>query len=161
MTAPLREGEGLPAGTLLAFAVAADGALVVCGLGFGSLLTGSDVIETPGIGIVPAALAVVVSIAVFGLALWPALRIPRPSFVRVIGVLFASAAAYGAALWVLALAFGAGIASATAAVADVTIGWPVPVIAGAAAAAAWGAIAVRRTRARRPLWPWERHDDDE
>ncbi|WP_156242100.1 hypothetical protein [Microbacterium oryzae] len=157
-TAPRREGEGLPAGMLLAFAVAGYGALAVCGLGFGSLFTESDVIETPGVGIVPAALAVVVSVGAFALALWPAIRPDHPRFTSVIGVVFATAAIYALALWLLALVFGAGLGTATGAVVEVVIGWPVPVLAGAAAIASWCAIAVRRTRAQRPLWPWERPD---
>ncbi|WOF22413.1 hypothetical protein N8K70_13595 [Microbacterium betulae] len=160
MTGRAREGEGLPPGALLAFAVCGYGALVVCVLGFGSLLTETDVIATPGIDIVPGVLAVVVSVAGFGLALQPVLRRARPRFTAVIGVMAGVAASYCASLWLLALLFGAGAAASTAAVGQVLIGWQVPLLAAAAGVAAWVAVAVRRTRARPPRWPWERHEGE-
>jgi hypothetical protein len=40
-------------------------------------------------------------------------------------------------------------------------GWTSVTFLLAAAVAAWGAIAVRRTEARPPRWPWEREPDDE
>ncbi|MGW9113332.1 hypothetical protein [Microbacterium sp. NPDC055683] len=160
MTGPRREGEGFPAGMLLAFAVSGYGALVVCLLGFGSLLTSSDVIATPGIEIVPGVLAVVASVAVFGGALFPVLRSARPRYPATVGVVLAVVVGYAAALWLLALVFGADLAAATAAVGAVVIGWPVLAIALAAAIAAWAGIAVRRTQARPPHWPWERDGEE-
>lgn len=160
MTDPAREGEGLPHGVLLAFSVCGYGALAVCALGFGSLLTETDVIATPGIDIVAGVLAVLASVLAFGLVMRPILRAARPRFTGVVGVAAGVAAAYCAALWLLAILFGAGAAPATAAVGQVLIGWQVPALAIAAAVASWGAIAVRRTRARPPRWPWERHEDE-
>ncbi|MFC3399376.1 hypothetical protein ACFOEP_13265 [Microbacterium amylolyticum] len=42
---------------------------------------------------------------------------------------------------------------------EVLLGWVAPVFAGAAAVASWAAIALRRTEAGKPKWPWERRPD--
>lgn len=136
-------------------------ALVVFGSGMLSLATDRDVIATPGLGPVPGPIAAAVAALAFAGALWPVLRLDRPPFTAVIGVALVTALVHLAALWILALLFGAGLATATAAVGDTATSWTSAVFAGAAAVAAWAAIAVRRTAARRPQWPWEREDEDE
>lgn len=146
---------------LLAFAAVTYGALAICLTGFASLLTDTDVIAVPGIGPVPGALAVLVSVIVFAVVLWPALRLPRPAFTGAIPVALATALAHLAALWLLAAILGPGPAPATAAVAAAITGWTSPAFLVAAAVAAWGGIAFRRTAARPPQWPWETHPDDE
>jgi len=126
-----------------------------------SLLTDTDVISTPGLGPVPGPLAAGVSALAFAGALWPALRLPRPPYTAVPAVALAAALAHLAALWVFALVFGAGLGAATAAVGAAATSWTSPVFAAAAAVCAWAGIAVRRTEARPPRWPWERDDEED
>ncbi|WP_308123044.1 hypothetical protein [Microbacterium marinilacus] len=134
-------------------------ALTIFGTGLLSLSTDRDVIATPGLGSVPGPLAAGVSAIAFAATLWPVLR-GRPRYTSVIGVVLAVVLAHLVALWVLALVFGADLALATAAVGDVATSWTVAVFAGSAAVAAWVAVAVRRTAAHRPRWPWERDEDE-
>ncbi|MFL0411296.1 hypothetical protein ACH0AH_08970 [Microbacterium paludicola] len=136
-------------------------ALIVFGSGMLSLATDRDVIDTPGLGPVPGPLAFGAAALAFAGALWPALRADRPRYTAVIPVALVSALVHLAALWILALVFGADLAAATAAVGEAATSWTSAVVAGAAAVSGWAAIAVRRTAAHRPQWPWEREDDDE
>ena len=55
---------------------------------------------------------------------------------------------------------GAGAVRGTAAAGQLVLGGSSAVIVGAALIAAWGAIALRRTGARAPRWPWEKRDDE-
>ncbi len=126
-----------------------------------SLVTDRDVIATPGLPPVPGPLAFGAAAVAFAGALWPALRADRPRYTDVILVAFASALVHLGALWIFALLFGVDIAIATAAVAETATSWTVVVVAGAAAVAGWAAIAVRRTEAHRPKWPWERDEDED
>lgn len=126
-----------------------------------SLATDRDVIATPGLGPVPGPLAFGVAALAFAGSLWPALRPDRPRFTAVIPVALVSALAHLGALWILALIFGADIAAAAAATGEAATSWTSGVVAGAAAIAGWAAIAVRRTAAQRPQWPWEREQDEE
>ena len=150
-----------PPAALLAFAVVGFVALVVFGSGMLSLATDRDVIATPGMSPVPGPLAFGVAAIAFAGVLWPVLRAERPRYTTVIVVALASALAHLAALWVLALVFGGDLATATAAVAGVATGWGSAVVAGSGVVAGWAAIAVRRTAAHQPRWPWERDEDDE
>ncbi|WP_309068608.1 hypothetical protein [Microbacterium sp.] len=126
-----------------------------------SLATDRDVIATPGLPPVPGPLAFGAAALAFAGALWPVLRAERPRYTDVVLVSFVSALVHLAALWVFALLFGVNVATATAAVAETATSWTVAVVAGAAAVAGWAAIAVRRTAAHRPQWPWEREEDEE
>ncbi|GGH41545.1 hypothetical protein [Microbacterium album] len=124
-----------------------------------SLVTDRDVIDTPGLGPVPGPLAVGVSAGAFALSLRPALRVDRPAYSTAVGVALAAALAHLAGLWLLAVVFGADLGRAVAAAAGAATSWTSAAFAGCAAVAAWAAIAVRRTAARPPRWPWE--DDPE
>lgn len=156
----MADDQRMAPAVLLAFAAVGYGALAICITGFASLITDTDVIAVPGLGPVPGALAVLVSVLAFAAALWSVVRLARPAFTAVIPVALAAALAHLVALWLLAVVFGAGAATATAAVASVVTGWTAPAFLAAAALAAWGAIAVRRTAARPPHWPWEHPDPD-
>jgi hypothetical protein len=133
-------------------------ALVIFGLGMTSLATNTDVIDTPGLTVVPGVAGIVVSAAGFAAVLGPALRAQHPSFFASLWAALAAALAYLAGVWIAALASGADPALAASVVGRLAIGWAAAVVAVAAFATAWGAIAVARTRARPPRWPWERDD---
>ncbi|MFT4234617.1 MAG: hypothetical protein QM607_06435 [Microbacterium sp.] len=149
------EGGQTPSGILLAFVVVGYGALLIGALGFLSLLTDSDVIRTPGVPNPAGVLAVLVAVVAFALALWPPLRRTHPNYPAALGVALITGVAYGVALWLLALVFGADLVTATAALGGVVTSWPIAVIVLAAALGGWIGIALRRTRAHRPHWPWE------
>ena len=126
-----------------------------------SLATDRDVIATPGLPPVPGPLAFGAAALAFAAALWPVLRGERPRYTAVAPVVLVTALAHLVALWIFALFFGADIATATAAVAETATSWTIAVVAGAAAIAGWAAIAVRRTAAHRPQWPWEGEQDED
>lgn len=173
--APSRGGSvGPPAA--LAFATTAFVSLIVFSLGMLSLVLDEDVIATPGIGPIPGAAAAGAAALVFAGGLWSVIR-PRPnverpdtgppdapgrrhpSFWNAPWIALASVLAYVTALGIAAVATGAGLAAATAIAGRIATSWFGAAIALAAAVCAWGGIALVRTRAGRPRWPWETRDD--
>ncbi len=146
--------------TALAFATATFVALLIFGLGMVSLLIGEDVIQTRGLGQIPGILATVVATAAFAGGLWAALRRPHPSFWGAAWTTAGTFLAYLAGLWFGAVATGADLAVAVAVAGRTATTWFGVVIAGAALVASWGAIALVRTDASRPRWPWEDEFDE-
>lgn len=149
----------------LAFATTAFVALVVFSLGMLSLLLDEDVVATPGIGQVPGVAGVAASALVFAGSLWSAIRPARggdgrhPSFWNAPWIALASALAHVAALWLAAVATGADPAAAAAIAGRIVTSWFGAAIALCALVCAWGGIALARTHARRPRWPWESGDE--
>lgn len=146
--------------TSLAFATAAFVALLIFGLGMVSLATGEDVIATPGLGQVPGIIGTLLTIGVFAAGLWAAIRRPEPSFLGSAWTTAACFLAYIGGVWFGAVATGAGAAVATAVAGRIATSWFGLVVAGAAFVCSWGGIALVRTRARRPRWPWEDEFDE-
>lgn len=145
----------------MVFATVGFFALTIFGLGAVSVLTGGDTVEVPGLGRAPGIVGMVASVVVFALALGVTLRGARPSFVRSITIALLTTLAHLLAVWVT-VAVGAGsLVIGTAVAGDLVRGGASAVVLGAAAIAAWGGIALRRTRSARPRWPWERDDDGE
>lgn len=133
-------------------------AVAIAALGVMSLLTATDVITVTGLGPIPGALGMAAAGAGFAASLGPLLRPPRPSYWA---AAIAAAAAYLA--YVLVTVVAAAVVAGDVAVAlavgeDVAVGWPGLVIVASAAAAGWAAVALTRTRASRPRWPWERDE---
>lgn len=154
-------GSGSPVRPALALALTAAGfvALLIAGFGIVSLLTDTEVIGIPGLGAVPGAAAFAAATAAFAGLTWLSVRVPRPSFVSVVAVVAAVFLAYLAGLWAGALATGTDAGRATAAVGGF-VGSPFAVmLAASAAVCAWVAVALVRTRASPPRWPWEDDDD--
>ena len=136
-------------------------ALAIAGLGALSFFTDADIIAVPGLGQGPGAWGMVAALAVFAGTLWATVRRARPVYPRVVVTLLAVPVAHLAVVWVAAL--GAGPLAATTVARDLVLGGTSAVLAGAAAVAAWGGVALRRTRASRPRWRWEHgssHPDD-
>ena len=156
-----REAAG-PVAWPLALVLTAVGylALVIAGLGIGSLITDADVIAVPRLGPVPGPLAVVGSGAAFALVTWRAVRLIRPRFTAVIGVTIASYLSYGVVGAVAALFVSGELGAASAVFVELLLRWPALVVAVSAAIASWSAIALVRTRAAQPRWPWEREDEE-
>jgi len=156
---PRGGASGVGPGAAVAFATIAFATLVIFGFGMLSLALGEDVIEVRGLGAVPGILGLVAGTVVFGLCLLSVLRRPAPSFWSVLWITAAVFLAYLLALWIGALGAGAGIAAATSIIGRIATTWFGAIVAGAAAISAWGGVALVRTRAGRPRWPWERDED--
>lgn len=135
-------------------------ALAIFGLGMTALALNADVIAVRGLGQVPGVLGMLLAGAGFAATLWSVLRSEHPSYTP--ALLCALAAWLGEVVGVfLGAAVTAGdLALAIAAAGGVAIGWPGLVIAAAALIAAWSGVALVRTHASRPRWPWERDDDE-
>lgn len=142
-----------------AFATIAFATLVIFGFGMLSLALSQDVISVPGLGQLPGIVSLLVTTVSFGGALLLVLRRPGASYGTVPAIAAATLLVYVATLWIAAVASGADLAAATAAVGGLVTSWFGVVVAAAAAVSAWGGIALVRTRADRPRWPWEDEDD--
>lgn len=154
------ESAGVSAVLALVLAAISFFALAVFGLGAVSVATDSDIISVPGLGHVPGAAGMLVAVVVFALTLWFALRRSHPSFLAVPGIALATALAHLLAVWIGVATARGDLIVATAVAGDLVTGGPSAVLVLAAAIAAWGGIALRRTRAQHPQWPWEREDEE-
>ncbi|WP_325485092.1 hypothetical protein [Microbacterium sp.] len=123
-----------------------------------SLATNTDVIDTRGLTAVPGALGIAFATGAFAVALGVGLRPRHPSFFTALWAALAAALAYLAGVWIGAVGTGADLALATSVIGRLAIGWAAPVVALGGAIAAWGGVAVARTGARPPHWPWEGDD---
>ncbi|WP_442574696.1 hypothetical protein ACSBPH_12705 [Microbacterium sp. F51-2R] len=144
----------------LGLVTAAFGALVICGLGVTSLLLDQDVIAVPGLGQVPGVIGTIFAIGAFALVVWLAIRRPQPSYWSAALAAVVTLLAYPLGVWFGAVVTGADLAAAAGAAGAVVTSWFGLVIALAAFACAWAAVALVRTNARRPRWPWEDPDDE-
>ena len=190
-------GDGADAGSAgpvrppiaLAFATIGFIALTICGLGITSLVTGEDVIATPGLGQIPGAAGVVCATLAFAGGLWGAIakaggvaaaptsgRDPasasvasgppagagarHPSYWGAAWTTAAAFIAYVGGVWFAALFTGTDLAVATAVAGRLATSWFGVVVAAAAFVAAWSGIALVRTHAHRPRWPWEDDFDE-
>ncbi|WP_334150420.1 hypothetical protein [Microbacterium sp.] len=155
---PESAGVSLP----LALVLATIGffALAVFGLGAVSIITDADIISVPGLGQAPGVIGMSVALLAFAVTLWSALRRDRPSYVSAAAIALVSALAHLIAVWMAVLIATGGIITATAVAGDLVRGGASAVLLLAAAIAGWAGVALRRTRSRRPQWPWERDDEE-
>jgi hypothetical protein len=144
----------------LGYAVVGFAALAICGLGMTSLITDTDVIAVPGLGPIPGILGMILATAGFAGALWPFLRAERPPFFGAFAAAAVAMFAYLVGVAIGGLLSGADPAAAAAAAGGVATSWFGLVLAVAAFAAGWAGIALVRTRAHRPRWPWEVDGDE-
>ena len=144
----------------LGLATLAFVALLIFGLGMVSLALGADIVETPGLGQIPGILATALTTGAFALALWVAVRRQHPSFWGALWAALACYVVYVVTIWISVAGTGAGLAVATDVAGRIATTWFGAVVAATAAIAAWGGIALVRTRAHRPRWPWEDEFDE-
>jgi len=142
----------------VAFAVVGFFALLIAGFGLLSLLSDAEVIPVAGLGQLPGAVGVGAAVALFAVTTWLAVRRPRPSFLSVPVIALASFLAYLAGVMIGAVFAGTDAARAASAIGAFATSWFAVVLASAALVAGWAAVALVRTRAQRPRWPWERDD---
>lgn len=135
-------------------------ALAVFGLGALSVATDTDIISTPDLGQTPGVAGMLAAVISFASLLWATLRRRRPSFVSTITVALVAVLAHLAVVWFAVLLGTSDIVIATAVAGDLVRGGVSAVLLAAALVAAWGGIALRRTRAEHPRWPWERDEDE-
>lgn len=156
------DSSGGPVSPLVALGLATVSfvALLIFGLGMTSLALNIDIVATPGLGQVPAIVATALTVVAFGLSLWLALRRQHPSYWNALWTALACVLVYIGALWLGALIAGADLAVAASVAGRIATTWFGVVIAATAAIAAWGGIALVRTRSQRPRWPWEDEFDE-
>jgi len=141
------------------FATVGFAALAICGFGFTSLLTNTDVLSAPDLGQGAGIAAMLLSGVVFAGTEYGAVR--RRRYPAAAWVMIATIAAYLLGVVVGGVLGGADAAAALGVAGEFALSWYALVLGATAAAAAWAGIALHRTRARRPEWPWERDEDDE
>lgn len=154
------ESAGVSAVLALVLATVGFFALAVFGLGALSVLTDADIIAVTGLGPVPGVVGMLAAVAAFALTLWSALRRPHPSFVAAVTISLVVGLAHLAGVWTAVITGSGNAIIATAVAGGLVRGGASAVLLVAAAIAAWSGIALRRTRASRPQWPWERDDEE-
>ncbi|MBB2975415.1 hypothetical protein FHX49_000981 [Microbacterium endophyticum] len=147
--------SGVSPATALAFAGTGFIALAICGLGLASLVTNTDVIVTTGLGQVPGVVGFLAATAAWAAVVWVGVRRSHPSFFTAGWACAASYVAYVAVTGIAAAVAVSDLAVGTSVSAALAVGWPGGIIALSAFTAAWSAVALVRTRARPPQWPWE------
>ncbi|WP_292910288.1 hypothetical protein [Microbacterium sp.] len=147
---------------LLALALATIGffALAVFGLGALSFATDVDIIAVTDLGQGPGIIGMAAAVGVFALSLWFAVRPARPSFFSVPTVAILTGLVHLAAVWIAVLLGTGDLIVSTAVAGDLVRGGASAVLVLSAAVASWSGVALRRTRAQHPRWPWEEHGDE-
>ncbi|WP_052674739.1 hypothetical protein [Microbacterium oxydans] len=135
-------------------------ALAVFGLGALSVATDTDIIAVPNLGQVPGVAGMIAAVASFALVLWSTLRRSQPSYAATIAIALTAGLAHLIVVWIAVLIGDGNLVLATAVAGDLVRGGASAVIVLAALIAGWGGIALRRTRAEHPRWPWERDDEE-
>ncbi|MEJ1156556.1 hypothetical protein [Microbacterium marmarense] len=155
-------GSNRPAAALV-FASMGYVALVIFGLGMTSLVLDQDVIAVTGLGQAPAIVGLLASLAAFALVLWGAVRRERPSYWASATTAATAYVTYVVVLWLTALVTSSDVARATSAATSIATTWFGAVIAASAFVCAWAGVALVRTQASQPRWPWEeeKRDDEE
>ncbi|WP_295820497.1 hypothetical protein [uncultured Microbacterium sp.] len=161
MTDPRGRGGagGLAPPVATAFAVAGFFALVIAGFGMLSLFTGAEVLAVSGLGQLPGIVGGAFAVGAFGVSTWFALRAERTRYGSALIVMVATFLAYLVGVPVGGVLSGVDAARVVAAVGGFATSWFAVVLAAAALVAGWAAIALVRTAAERPRWPWERDED--
>lgn len=154
-------GGGVAPPVAAALSTAGFAALAIAGLGVTSVLLDVEVIAVPGLGNVPGAVAMVCSIGGVGAVLATVLRRPRPSYAAAGTTAVVALLAYLVGLVLGAIVTGVDPARAVSAAGAFALSWFALVLVGAALVAGWGAVALVRTGADRPRWPWEHTDPDD
>lgn len=152
------EPTGVSAFLALVVGFVGFAALAILGLGMLSFFRDVDILSVPGLDWWPAIVAMLFAIAAFCWMLWPTLTRGSPSFLAVPAVALVTAVAHLAALWLAAVLSGVGLESALVAISQLLTRGSSGVVLLAAAVGSWVAIALRRTRAGAPHWPWEDGD---
>lgn len=163
MTPSGESGNGNGASRPLAVAYASGGffALLIAGFLITSVLTGTEVVAVSGVSSMPGVIGAALGIGGFAVATAIALRFPHPSYVSSLGIVVGAFVGYLIGLAAGAIVVGVDLHTGWMLVTDFVTRPYVLVLLGAAFVSGWAAIALVRTRAHRPSWPWEHDDDDD
>ncbi len=131
-------------------------ALLVAGFGMLSLLTDAEVLPVAGLGQAAGIVGVAAAVLTYAVAVRRAVRRPRASYPAIAVVAAVTFLAYLAGVLAGALLAGVDPARAVAGVGGFATSWFAVVLASAAVLSGWVAVALVRTRASPPRWPWER-----
>lgn len=142
----------------VAFAVIGFFAVIIAGFGLLSLLSDTDVLPVAGLGQVPGVVGTSLAVVGFAVTAWIVVRRPQPGYAGVVLIVVVVFLAYLVGVFVGAVFAGVDAARTVAAIGAFATSWFAVVLASAALVGGWAAIALVRTRAGRPRWPWE---DDE
>lgn len=135
-------------------------ALVVLGFGILTFVSDRDVIAVPGLGQAPGILGMLAALIAFVGTSRTTLMPDRPTYPPVVVTTLATSLAHLVVVWMAVLIAGHGFVTATSVAGDLIRYGPTMILFFAAAIAAWSGVALRRTRAKSPQWPWERDDHD-
>lgn len=135
-------------------------ALAVFGLGALSIATDADIIAVPGLGQAPGVIGMVIAVAVFAGIFWAAVRIKQPRYRSAWTISFATALMHLLGVGLVAAVASGEFVTGLAVMGQLITGGASLVILVVAAVASWAGVALRRTKAKQPRWPWERDDPD-
>jgi small-conductance mechanosensitive channel len=136
-------------------------ALAVFGLGALSIATDADIIAIPGLGQAPGAVGMIIAVAVFAGILWAAVRIKHPRFRSVWAISITTALAHLLGVGLVVAITSGEFVTALAVMGGLITGGSSLVILVVAAVTSWAGVALRRTKAKHPRWPWERDDPND
>ncbi|WP_243229779.1 hypothetical protein [Microbacterium sp. CIAB417] len=152
------EPAGVSAVLALVLSTISFFALAIVGLGALSFATDTDVIAVPDLGPAPGAIGMAAAVAAFAGVEWLAVRISRPVYRSVWVTALATVLVHLMVVSAGVLLAAGDVVVALAVAGGLVTTGPSLVILAAASVAAWGGVALRRTRAQHPTWPWE-HDE--
>lgn len=149
-----RGGVSPPVAT--AFAAVGFFALLIAGFGVLSLLTGAEVLPVSGLGQLPGVGGAMGAVIAFAAMTWLAVRAARPRYRGALSVAVASFLGYLVGILFGGVLSGTDAARLAAAIGGFATSWFAMVLASAALLSGGAAVALVRTSADRPRWPWER-----
>ncbi|WP_292831673.1 hypothetical protein [Microbacterium sp.] len=152
-------GQGVSPPVAVAFAVVGFFALVIGGFGVTSLLTETDVVAA-GHSQLPGIVAVAAATVAFAATLWAGVHRVPPSYRVSLTAALAVLVAFVLGLVIGAAIEGSDVAAAVAVAGMFAVSWFALIVFLAGFAAAWAGVALVRTRASRPRWPWEQDDPE-
>ncbi|WP_336626647.1 MULTISPECIES: hypothetical protein [unclassified Microbacterium] len=162
MSLPEEPGDdagGVSAPVAVVFATVGFFALLVAGFGLLSLATDAEVLPVAGLGPAPGIVGTAAAVVAFAAGVAALVRPPRPTYRGVWLVAVGCFLAYLVGVLVGAALTGVDLTRAIAAAGGFATSWFAVLLASVALVAAWTAVALVRTRAGRPRWPWERDED--
>lgn len=151
----------VPPSIAAAMATVGFAALAIAGLGVTSVLLDADVIAVPGLGNLPGAAGMVCAVIAVGATVWFGARRRRPSYLTSAATTVGALVAYLLGVVFGGILTGVDPARTVSAAAGFATSWFAVVLMIAAFVAGWSGIALVRTGATRPDWPWERPDSDD
>ncbi len=154
------ESAGVSAVLSLVLSTVGFFALAVFGLGLLSLATETDIIAVPGLGQAPGMIGMAAALAAFAWAQWTAVRQARPPYRSVWLTALITGFAHLVVVAVCVLVVAGDAVTALVVAGDLVRGGASAVLVLVAATAGWCGIALRRTRAQHPHWPWEGDDEE-